>query len=261
MASITIRSAATWLRRHRQATTRSAAGEVRQLGGGAREKLLQATENRTQYQLEASQQPAPTYYHGANRVKPLGANNAIRPRGFQANAPLGQGDRVTDQGGLIQATPRSNQGGDPALRNQVDQHGRLLAKLTPPIQTGQGNPNETESEPGVLTYSGRFDGDFYLDTDSGTFWRWDNSVPEWLPVQIEDLHGEIEATKNRTYTLITSASYAVKVVSLETGGSSAATATLSPAVGSTLAIGDSLGLVVTGGDDADLSFTVKLARA
>ena len=181
MPSITIRSAdRPGNVTSRQATSRSAAGEVRRLGGGAREKLLQATENRTQYQLEASQQPAPTYYHGANRVKPLGANNAIRPRGFQANAPLGQGDRVTDQGGLIQATPRSNQGGDPALRNQVDQHGRLLAKLTPPAQQFDGDPN-LETDPGTIDTPGRFDQDVGYDIASGTIFYWDNSVLEWVP--------------------------------------------------------------------------------
>lgn len=93
MPSVRRTSAASQNVTRRQAATRSAAGSFEEVGAGDRDKLLQAQENRTQYQIEAISEPAPTYYAGGNRVEPLGANNPIRPRSIQANAALGVGDR------------------------------------------------------------------------------------------------------------------------------------------------------------------------
>lgn len=76
-------------------------------GYSARDKLREAQSDRADFQLEQAELPAPTYYDGQGRIKPLGANNSYRARSIQSNAPLGVGDRVAEQGGLVQATPRS----------------------------------------------------------------------------------------------------------------------------------------------------------
>jgi hypothetical protein len=71
---------------------------------------------------------------------------------------------------------------------------RILASLIPTALQFDGDPN-LETEPGTIDQPGRFNQDLAYDIASGTFFYWDNSVPEWVPVQIEDLHGEIEATR------------------------------------------------------------------
>lgn len=96
------------------------AEQIEQGISAARAKLLQAAENRAAYQGEQSQKKAPVYYDGRNKVKSLGANGPIRPRGFQSTAPLGVGDRVSEQDGLVQSTPRVGSSGvnlGQAIRN------------------------------------------------------------------------------------------------------------------------------------------------
>lgn len=91
----------------------------------ARDRIIQTRGDRIQFQADQADAAAPVYYEGQGRIKPLGANTGYRARGIQSNAPLGTGDRIVEDGGLVQATPRDGIGR--AVVRQVSILGNRLA--------------------------------------------------------------------------------------------------------------------------------------
>ncbi|MBE7384364.1 MAG: hypothetical protein F6J95_023495 [Leptolyngbya sp. SIO1E4] len=182
---------------------------IRGSDGSVTQRVLDAVNGRIEGQVEAAEKEPLSYFAGGGKVKLLGANSAIAPRGIQANANLGVGDPVQLNGGLVSATPGL---------------GSTQAELEAIISEQQ------------------------------------KAIARLRSLLIDEQNGAIESVQDGVYPIIPRVEIRSKVEDLFTSGSSAATATLSPAIGEILEVGDRLDLNISNADGQLLSFTIKLLR-
>lgn len=222
----------------------------------ARERAIGNFATRLQRQQERQrqrdEQEQPALYAGGGRIRPLGAAGDVSPRLIQTSGGLPIGTPVSQSQGLVGAMPAAPQDNSEALRVLK---GEIAAvAFARGMQVGDVPPVDP----------GRYPFDLFWNQTAATLYFWRPSTTEeegeWVSFLggKDELNGYIaDAADGSSYPLITSARYRSKVIAVFTSGTP--TATLSPAAGSVLEVGDSLALVVSG--SGELSFTVELERA
>lgn len=180
------------------------------------------------------------------------------------NGQAGSGDPNAETEGIKNVLPRypndtyydeasgtlfiwdSDQESDPADPRWVPRY-QLFQGFT-------GNPND-QSGAAVPVY---LDGAIAVNA-AGTKFTGNATNGTWQG-QLDDLPGYIPEVENKTYPLGAASSYDLKILAVTQTGTSTATLATTPAIGSTVAAGGTMGLVVTNADGNDLAFTVQLER-
>ena len=167
----------------RQATVRSAAGEVTvRTRQQAEQLLMQQTEERIARQANAQQlyetQEQPSIYAGQGRVLPLGAAGPITPRALQTTGTNRIGNPVQLSQGIASSQP--------ALGQDVDLT-EIRADLAD-IAVGRGalvgtdNPNDTDGS--GIKLAALYPNQLYWRSDIGALYRWqagtEAAAGEWV---------------------------------------------------------------------------------
>lgn len=220
----------------------------------AREKAQAAFADRIAQQVDQQrqyeEQEQPALYAGGGRIRPLGAAGPVAPRLIQTSGGLPVGTPVAQSQGLVGAMPRAAGDNGEAVRLLKDELAAVA--LARGMQVGAVPPVDP----------GRYPNDLYWDNEAAALYYWQPSTTteegQWRSFlgATEELNAYFENATSKTYPIITSCRYRTLVVALFTSGTP--TATLSPAPGTILEVGDSLGLVVTG--SGELAWTVELRR-
>lgn len=217
----------------------------------------------TRQQQGQAQAQATAFYRGQGQYSTLGAAGSYRPRGTVTSGGVPIGQSVPANGGLVGGMPA---GYDDLTARVVALEQRLaaVAQERGP-QIANGNPTDNNAAP-------RYPQDFYYDQATGNLWQWQpgeaDAAGEWALVSgiLEQIDVAIDVPANRDYVTTYSQRYPVKIVALHAPAASY-TITLSPAPGSTLALGSSITLTLSGIPDGEsdppqppLSVTIETRR-
>jgi hypothetical protein len=238
----------------RVSTTTFGGGEaVRRITDGTiradtiRSRTIQANTIRAATQIQIIEESAspnrPALAAEGGRVRPLGAEDSLRPRRTVTDGAIPVGSPVGFAEGIAVGQPAGAPDTE-ALRRQMVEVARNRGFLI-----GTGEPEDVGA---------RYAQDAYVDLDTGQLYYWrpetEEDEPRWEPLgqdSTEQIDVAIDVPANREYIITLRQTYPIQIVALWQPPSASYTITLSPPVESELEVGDSISVTLSGIPDGE----------